>query len=302
MKAKETVTSRVSLGEQIARLLPEGSDALREHVRRVWSHTYSDTRGVDAWMAIVEFREPMLRFEVESRGVDRLVWPVIDAPPPSGVMWSSAVCGLRQAKDILWRIVERAWGGSPHRYHWAYARSRQRFERERAALERTFRAAVDDVWIPLAMSALECCLDTPIWRASNGCSTPQYHVGSIDDATLASGRWIPISPVAYQQVDAWRERVDRALALLQPRIRRLTADDVRGYARAGCPPHTHPINATNRPSYLLSVLQWVERGRPEHPPIVDEVVPGLWEAIERDEAIVSHCHALRVALAEGIAV
>jgi len=185
-----------SIGRQLAELLGE-SPVLRQRVLRSWSHTYGDTRGLREWVRAVELRDPRLCWHEEERGADRLVWPEMDAPPPLAAWWAD--CGLRTARDVLRAVVRRHWGDGAHRYHWRYESARRRYAREREALERAFKAAVEDVWVDLARDAISRALDTPIWLdlwASPSVLSP-YHAGSVRDGDVRSGRWAPVSPAAW---------------------------------------------------------------------------------------------------------
>jgi hypothetical protein len=188
-----------SIGAQLAEMLDD-SPLLRARVLRAWAHTYGDTRGLRDWVRAVELRDPRLRWHEEDRGKDRLVWPEVDAPPPISAWWAD--CGLRTAKDILWRVVRRHWRGA-HRYHWQYPAAQRRYHREREALEAVFHAAVEDVWLELARDAIARAFVTPIWLDlwAPSSALSQYHVGTVQDGEVRSGRWAPVSPAAWSAYD-----------------------------------------------------------------------------------------------------
>jgi hypothetical protein len=273
-----------SLGRQIAEMLPAESSALRRYVMRVWGDYYHpDTRGLREWIQAVELRDPALRWHREERGADRVVWVEVDAPCPLG----DVGCGLWQACGILRAIVRRHWGADPHRYHWCHSGAKRRYSRERQALERVFEAAVEDVWLPLAGSAIFQAMRTPLWRVGD---PTRYHSGPLSDDEIARGGWAPISPAAHKQVDEWRQRLSVALGRLYTQILRLTPEDLYDYAHAaGCTVTTLGVT----PVLLARVAHWVRRGRPTPPPVVMEEVPGLWDVLKADVGIQTHCARLR---------
>jgi hypothetical protein len=282
------------LGEQIAQMLPQESTALREFFRREFSEQHyriarrrricCDARGLREWIAAVDLRDPRLCWYEEDRGADRLVWVKVDGPPPDEAYRVAHI--LHEATEALRRIVRRHWGGEARRYHWRYESARRRYAREREELGEVFREALDDVWLPLAMDAVFFVMETPAWRYGR---LPSYEVGPQPDYALAADLLDPISPAAYKQVDAWQERVARALKETRPRILQVTAEDLRDYALAT---GAWSTVLSYGPQCLLYTAEWLRQGRPEGGPLLRDVVPGLWKAVENDPEIRAHYASL----------
>jgi hypothetical protein len=315
-------TYKHSVAEIVTAWVPDSDAHLRAAIQRRCAHVLADTRGLEEWMQLVQFREPKLKAIITDRGADRLVAVGIDTPKLSGLAHVSG--GLDRAREILLTLIAWEWGTAPHRYHWRHETARRRFAREWGALERVFRRAIADVWCEMACDALGWALQAEAWEIIYHWAQcrSRYPVIGLPDDAVPTGIAVlgpyrearPITPAAHARAERQREALADALARVRPALLALTPDDIRAYARdeygAG---ERYPWIAVNRPSYLLGIAAhaWARRYQP--PP--DEYrrdalwmaslglparVIGLDAALELDPAIVAHADRLHDALRDAL--